>query len=556
MTSRDALAGFNPAVTPQTQPAPGRTDMVKGPAGGYGFQKDRWNQLEDFLILGTTGGSYYLGQDQLTQQNVSVVIELAKSHGAQLVQLVVEISTSVPPRAPKNRGCLYALAAASAFGDPAAVQAVKAALPQVARTTDHLAAFFGYRKLLKSKTTARGTSPVAGRAYRSALAAWFTASDVNDVAFRACKARQRKTPAGEAFDLRDAIRMAHPASDTPERQLLFRWLAGKADDAEAARVLPAVDNFITAQAVKTPAEAIRVVTDRRVPWEFLPSAVLADRGVWEALTETIGVTALIRNLARMTRIGTLAPFAAANVTVIRRLTSAEALARGRIHPMDVYLALRVYAAGTSQPNPKAERSTWTPVPEILDALEVAYDLSHGHVQPSGKKFVLAVDSSGSMTYGHVSFTGANLGQAYHVASAIATMIKRIEGANVHVVDVDTAVRNSRITPRTNLREISSWRASGGGTDLSLPMTYAMQYDLRVDGFALLTDNATWAGHIHPFQALEQYRQRYNPGARFVDISMVPSGFSVADPKHEGVINMTGMDASLPVALAGYLRAAG
>jgi 60 kDa SS-A/Ro ribonucleoprotein len=367
-----------------------------------------------------------------------------------------------------------------------------------------------------------------------------------------------RDPAGEQLDLRDVIRIAHPASDTPERAMLFRWLAGKAEDAEAAQVLPAVDNFMIAKAVTTPAEAIRVITERRVPWEFLPSDVLKNGDVWAALVETIGMTALIRNCARMTRIGTLAPFAQANATVVRRLTSAEALAKGRIHPMDAYLALRVYASGQITRDVgkgKSDTDRWAPVAEITDALEEAFYLAHGHVQPSGKRMIVAVDSSGSMAgWSQVTFNGAQLGSAYEVGCAIATMLKRIEGENAHVIDVDTSVHASKITARTNLREIKSWRPSGGGTDLSLPMTYAMRENLRVDGFALLTDNMTWAGRAHPFQTLETYRKSYNPGARFADVSMVPSGHTIADPGSPGVINMAGMDASLLVALAGYFRA--
>ena len=208
--SRDPLAGITTLQTPQTQPVPGRTDQVKNNAGGYVFVKDDWQKLEDFLILGTTGGSFYLGQDKLTLDNAEVVFKLAKADGTEVVRRATELSTAIPVRVPSNRGCLFALAAVSAMGDPEAVQAVKQALPQVARTTDHLAAFFGYRKQLKGKVTARGTSPVTSRAYRSTLAGWFLEADPDDVAFRACKARQRKTPAGEAFDLRDAVRLPHP----------------------------------------------------------------------------------------------------------------------------------------------------------------------------------------------------------------------------------------------------------------------------------------------------------------------------------------------------------
>ena len=321
-------------ATSQRQRLVGRT-QVRNAAGGYVFAKDTWAQVEDFLILGTTGGTYYVGADELTKTNVDVLFKAIAEDGPRFVVLVTEISTAQPARAPKPRPCLFALAAAAAKGDPATVQAVKAAFPAVIRTTDHLAMFFGYWKSLagKANTSRGGTSPVIGRAMRTALGSFFTEGDIHQVAFRAIKARQRATPAGEALALRDVIRIAHPAAPTAEHGALIGWLAGNVSDDDARAVLTDVDNFLAAQAVTTPAQAVQVIKTRRVPWEFLPSDVLNDARVWDELVGAIGLTAVIRNLARMTRIGTLGPFATANERVAARLTNGEALIRGRVHPM-------------------------------------------------------------------------------------------------------------------------------------------------------------------------------------------------------------------------------
>jgi 60 kDa SS-A/Ro ribonucleoprotein len=550
---RDPLATLSAVVTPQSRPVPGRTDQVRDNAGGYVFAKDLWTRLEDFLILGTAGGTYYLGEDTLTGDNADVVFQAVREDGPRVVALLTDISTARPPRAPKNRGCLFALAAASAFGDPATVQAVKAALPRVARTTDHVAALFGYRKQLKGKPAAGGTAPVASRAWRSALAGWFLAADVNAVAWKACKARQRKTPSGEPLALRDVLRIAHPRADTPERRALLGWLAGHVSDAEAAAVIPAVDAFLAAQAVSSAAAAIAVVTGRGVPWEFLPSEFLASPGVWEALAGTVGMTALLRNLARMTRVGAIGPFAAANAEVVRRLGDAAALRAARVHPMDVFLALRVYNSGMSRPNRKAPPVTWEPAGEISDALEDAYDKSFGYTGPSGRRLVVAVDSSGSMRWNTVVSGGSPLGTAYAVACAMATQVRRIEGANAHVIEADTAVHPSKITARTTLRQIASWEPSGGGTDLSLPFTWALRHDVQADGFLLLTDGETWAGQVQPFQALSAYRSGRNPAARVVVAAMTAAGHTIREPGDPGVLNAVGLDASLPAVLTGFIR---
>ncbi|MFI7642405.1 TROVE domain-containing protein [Nonomuraea sp. NPDC049400] len=551
--ARDPLAAVSAIATPQTRPIPGRADQVRNAAGGYVFDKDLWRKLEDFLILGTTGGTYYVTADKLTADNAGVLFQAIAEDGPRVVGLLTAVSTARPPRAPKQRPALFALAACYAKGDADTRQAAKHALAKVARTTDHLAQFFGYYKNLGGKATARGTAPVAGRSLRTALASWFLTGSADDVAFKACKARQRKTPQGEAFDLRDVLRIAHPAADDEQRKVLFGWIAGNVADERAREALPAVHRFLTAKAVTGADEAVRVVTELRVPWEFLPDAMLREPKVWDALVETIGMTALLRNLARMTRIGALTPMGEATRRAVARLTDREALLKARVHPMDAWLAMRVYASGQARPNPRADRQTWQPVPAVLDALEETYELSFGSAEPSGKRLLVAVDSSGSMSYGDVRAGGSPLGTPYEVGCAMAVMLSRIEQGNVHVIDVDTMVHASKVTPRTNLREIASWQPSGGGTDLSLPFTWAARKRLKADGIVLFTDNETWAGPAHPTQALGAYRRKINPRARVVVAAMTAAGYSIGDPDDDGVLNVAGLDASLPLVVNGFIR---
>ncbi|TMR97515.1 TROVE domain-containing protein [Nonomuraea basaltis] len=555
--NRDPLASVSAFATPQTQRLPGRTEQVKNAAGGYVFDKDLWRKLEDFLILGTTGGTYYVSENKLTADNADVLFNAIAEDGPRVVELLTDISTARPPRAPKQRPALFALAAAYAKGDQATRQAAKLALPKVARTTDHLAQFFGYYKNLGGKPTAHGTAPIVGRSLRTALASWFLSDRADTVAFKVCKARQRKTPQGEAFDLRDVLRIAHPKADSPERARLFGWIAGNVSDEDARDVLESVDRFLTAKAVTTAREAIRVVNERKVPWEFLPDAMLREPAVWDALIDTVGMTALIRNLSRMTRIGTLKPMSDATRRAIARLTNQEALLRARIHPMDAFLALRVYGSGRSQPNPRADAQTWTPVPAILDALEETYELSFGSVEPSGRRLLVAVDSSRSMSgnWGGsgVVVGGSSIGSPYEVGCALAVMLARIEKGNVHVIDVDTSVHASKVTPRTNLREIKSWRPSGGGTDLSLPFRWAREQRMAVDGVVLFTDNETWAGRSHPSQELEAYRRTVARDARVIVAAMTAAGYSIGDPADAGVLNVAGLDASLPLIVNGFIR---
>jgi 60 kDa SS-A/Ro ribonucleoprotein len=158
-----------------------------------------------------------------------------------------------------------------------------------------------------------------------------------------------------------------------------------------------------------------------------------------------------------------------------------------------------------------------------------------------------------MTWGGVAVGGTPIGTPYEIGCAMAVIMARIERGNVHVIDVDTSVHTSRVTARTNLREIKSWRPSGGGTDLSLPFSWARSQRLEVDGVLVLTDNETWAGQSHPVQELAAYRSAVNPSARTVVAAMTATGHTIGDPGDPGVLNIAGFDASLPQLVSGFVR---
>lgn len=148
-------------LTPQSEPVLGST-QVPNSGGGYSWPVDKWTRLDRFLVLGSEGGTYYIGERQLTQENALSVVECLAEDGPRVVRRVAEVSTA--GRAPKNDPALFALAIAAGLGDAATKAAVWDALPRVARTGTHL---FHWLQYLKA---CRGW----GRGARRAVAAWYT----------------------------------------------------------------------------------------------------------------------------------------------------------------------------------------------------------------------------------------------------------------------------------------------------------------------------------------------------------------------------------------------
>jgi len=95
--------------------------------------------------------------------------------------------------------------------------------------------------------------------------------------------------------------------------------------------------------------------------------------------------------------------------------------------------------------------------------------------------------------------------------------------------------------------------NGGGTDCALPMAAALQNKWEIDTFCIYTDSETWVGRIHPFQALQQYRQSMGINAKVVVIGMTSSGFSIADPSDAGMMDVVGFDTATPQIISDFAR---
>src|SRR5262249_32160096 len=129
---------FATKTTPQNEPIPGSTQVANS-AGGFTWQLDDWARLDRFLILGSEGGPYSIGERKLPVETAAVVRRCIPADGLRTVQRIVAISDA--GRAPKNDPAIFALAMAAKLGDEPTRRAAYAALPKVCRIGTHLMHF-------------------------------------------------------------------------------------------------------------------------------------------------------------------------------------------------------------------------------------------------------------------------------------------------------------------------------------------------------------------------------------------------------------------------------
>ena len=535
--------------TPQSHPIP-NSKQVPNSAGGYSWQVDMWGQLRRFLILGSEGGTYYINERTLTLENANSVISAIQADGLRVVNEIVTISDS--GRAPKNDPAIFALALCASMGDDATRKAALDAIPKVCRIGTHLFSFAEYIKGMRGW----------GRGLRRGMGAWYSNMDENRLAYQAVKYRQRN-----GWTHRDVLRLAHPNPVNDVQGAIYQWMTHRNDDETPqalawrdAETAPEQDAmafiwaFEQAQKAETVDAVIQLVQKYDLPREAIPTQFLTETKVWEALLEKMPMTAMIRNLGNMTKNGLLAVGSDATKTVVERLKDANRLRKARVHPIAVLSALRVYGGGYSLRGgqrhggafyfyPSGEKD-WEPVPAIVDALDSAFELAFMNVQPTNQRMMLALDVSGSMAGGMIAGVP---GLSPRDGSAAMAMVTARTEPNYMFTAFSTEMIRLDITARMRLDKVVD-TVSGlpfGGTDCAQPMLYAMKHKLDIDTFVVYTDSETWAGHIHPSQALRQYRDKTGIPARLIVVGMTSNGFTIADPNDRGMLDVVGFDTATP-----------
>lgn len=547
---------ISPETTPQSEPLIGSA-QVPNSAGGYAFAVDDWTRLDRFLILGSEGGSYYATERKLTRENAEAVLRVIALDGVKVVDRVVEIS--VAGRAPKNDPALFVLALVTAYGNVAAKSAANTAIPLVARIGTH---FF---HLLDYVTQFRGL----GRGVKRGLSNWYIEQEPNKLIEQLFKYQSR-----DGWSHADALQVLHPTPPTPAHGSLFALVdelrrRGRGHEARdltpllsglSETELEKVEAFLAIKSETDVAKAAKLISEFRLPREVVPTELLTNATIWEALLPHMGITALIRSLATLTRVGLLTPLSAAERTVKDKLSNVEILKRGRVHPIHVLTALLTYRAGHGIKG----STTWTPLSSITDALNDTFYKTFELITPTNKRIVLALDVSGSMGTGVVAGVP---GLTPRMASAALAMVTaRTEPNYVIVGFTEGAAGNSRmygrnsgistldISPTQRLDAVVNTidRRDFGGTDCALPMIWAEENKINADAFLIYTDSETWAGNVHPPVALRNYRHTSGIAAKLGVVGMVANNFTIADPNDAGMLDVVGFDTATPALLADFI----
>lgn len=534
--------------TVQTAPIPGRTkEQFKSTGGGYLFKTDDWTQLERFLKFGTIGGTYYVTESMITQEMGELVDRCLRQDGTKTVNMIIDISTK--GLAIRQDQVIFALALACSVkhGD----HRMDTAFPtdplrltreyalqnahKVLRTGSHLLMFVNFSK------AQRGW----GWGLKNFVKRWYAQlNPAEKVAYQVMKYKNRND-----WSHRDVLRLGHVQADDQATKALLDFV--RLEDQESAalaasqfRLIEGVQKIfvLNRSDVKS---AVNIIQDYCLPRECVPTEFLNEVKVWEAMLQDMPITAMIRNLGKMTNIGLISANSDAEKLVVQRLNDGNLLAKARIHPIKVLIALKTYSMGRGFKG----KMTWTASPKVIDALDEAFYKSFGFVEPTGKNILIAADNSGSMGQPCV---GEQVLTAREAAVAMTMLYVRTE-PNVVAVKFATSCQEFKLSQKTRLDD--ALRHIGGVgemTDASVPIRWAEKNKIDVDAIIEVTDNQTWAGPEHVSQAFKRYADKAGHDVRFVADSASLDKGSICDGKDSRMLDVCGFDGAVPTVVASFI----
>jgi hypothetical protein len=342
----------------------------------------------------------------------------------------------------------------------------------------------------------------------------------------------------------DVLNLMHPHPASQEHAQLMNWAVAPQEkklrlafemnhEAKSANMIRAYHEIMDGNPSIT--RIAGLLLDYNLPWEVLPTDKLNSFQLWKVLLPTLGARALLRQTWRFEEQGFFKDHSFREVWALRMLD--ERVIKGKIHPIDIYIALK------ARQHDKFVR-------EILDS---AFDKAmHLPLDPVGKRLIIAIDASGSMSKEIMMSKTARESShisCWEASMAMSSVFIRHEATTPLVLswsDGERSVRETRFSSNKIAQMVTDFlsQAKGGGTDMSSPLRYVVSQGLakKYDGMLIFTDDETWKGPELPMTWLRQV-WRINPNFKMITCSVAAYEFTnfVRDPR---TLDTAGFDSSL------------
>ncbi|XP_046844132.1 60 kDa SS-A/Ro ribonucleoprotein-like isoform X2 [Xenia sp. Carnegie-2017] len=531
---------------------------IQSRAGGFVRNDDDMNRFRRFLVFGNYTPTFYIEERKLGVEDAPIVSNLLEA--GRGVEVVNEIEKySIEGRTPRQQAIVFSLAVCARKGDRATKIKACDALHKICQFPTHLFMFIEFCNVFSQP------HKDWGRALRNAIKLWYKKKDPWKLAMDLTKYQKR-----EGWSHRDVARLMHlkPEGTDVSDELfvimkyvvhgwkeLFEYFFPE-DKTTPRR--PIGENgsamlvfFRAVEEVKTlreEAKVVELINQHNLVREHIPTHWLKSKKVWDALLRKMPMTAIIRNLNKMTSIGLLAEGSSQVEDVCEKLCNEDLLKNAHIHPLTMLFAWRTYKSG------KGEKGSlkWKANVQITKALEKAFYLSFKNVESTGKRYILAIDVRGSVR--SKGCIGASSMRPDVFSAAMSLITAQTENHYIYVT-LGQKTFPINISRNMNLDEVLNIynEVPMEETDCAQPMLYAIDNNLKIDVFIAYTNSETHYGDVHPREALKKYRHHSGiHDAKLIVVAMTSNDVAIADPDDPGMLDIAGFDSAAPQVMREFI----
>ncbi|XP_047225140.1 60 kDa SS-A/Ro ribonucleoprotein isoform X1 [Girardinichthys multiradiatus] len=460
---------------------------------------------------------------------------LQEGRGAEVVEEIKRFA---------QNGCVvrpgpafFALALCSQHSELKTRQAAFKALKEICRDAAHLFSFIQYKKELKEGMKCG----IWGRALRKAVSDWYNEQDALSLAVAVTRCKQRG-----GWSHQDLLRLSHTRPATDAVALISKYVtkgwkevqgayADKENSEEVVKVLSYLEVVEKVKHSRDETEVSSLIEEHKLEREQLLTDHLRSKQVWSALLKEISLHSILKILGKMTSNKLLEPRSSETQIICDRLQNESSLKKAKIHPFSILLASENYKRGQGYQG----KTKWEADSDILKAMDCAFYKSFMNVEPIGKRLVVAVDVSTSLTS---VVPGTAISTA--VAAAAVTMIFARTEANTHVLAFsEGTVVPCSLSADMTLAEVTVElvKLPSGSTDCTLPITWATGNKKYIDMFIILTNNPLWTFTASPVESLKKHRLASGADSKLVMCGLTSIGHTIADTEDRGLLSICGFD---------------
>ncbi|KAI2667218.1 60 kDa SS-A/Ro ribonucleoprotein [Labeo rohita] len=515
--------------------------------------------LRRFLCYGSESATYSTKECALGIENALALMQFIE--GGRGCEVVDEIRRlNLEGHAVRRNPSLFALAVCSQHADCKTRQAALRVLKELCRTPVQLFTFVQYKKELKQG------SGMWGRALRRAVTDWYNSQDGMSLARTVTKCKHRA-----GWSHQDLLRLSHmkPTNDTVAvvcKYITKGWkgvqetYGDKENSDDVQKVFAYLEAMEKAKHSTDEQELIHLIEEQRLEKEQILTNHLKSKEVWKALLKEMPMAVLLKHLGKLTANKVLAAGSPDVAAVCERIQDESALKKAKTHPFNILVASENYKRGHG----KRSKLKWEPDGDIVQALDCAFCKKYfseycseiAIVEPTGKRFLVAVDISSSLssvTHGSsistvavaaamclVSDTAANILKSSY--ATVKSVIAQTEPDAQIVVYSEGSILPCAVSSDMTFMQVAAQliKTPGGSTDCALPITWASENDKTVDVFIILTNNQT-LGRENPADTLKTYRQKSGVFSKLIVCGLIANSLSIADPEDRGMLDICGFD---------------